>query len=406
VFRFEDLFYAVDFERVPYSNLDTIAVYWAGTLDKQKSTIQWFQLREQGIDVKLIPSRMLLVAAISLDATRPEDKVHGMYGCAKRLGLNWPTPDYTKPVAEVYTEATLACLRHDNSLAAMAMAIGPAVGDLGLPSWVPDMSRRPVAFSLSQPPRVHNETHMRMQYSGEIQCEWNLLPDRRRLQVRGRRFDSIAAVSKPLRAQDQMDLPEGTDSINARRAEWWESREIFLDCFGTWFELALQRCKIRNSYTNASNGLVAISSLAYLLTSGRNLDIEPPPQFLETLHLFIMIGDARRDDPAMQTFSTDHENDIDEPEVNERMLNAMRYMSPFVWKLIFLTENQSRLGIGNYNAKADDIVVILGGMDTPCLLRPCTGGFNFIGAAFVDEITNDAFWEGGPSKDDEWFTLI
>jgi hypothetical protein len=64
------------------------------------------------------------------------------------------------------------------------------------------------------------------------------------------------------------------------------------------------------------------------------------------------------------------------------------------------------IGISNYNAEAGDLLVVFHGMKSPCVIRPCAGGFNFIGSAFVEGILNGEFWEGGSNEDDEWFTLI
>jgi hypothetical protein len=72
----------------------------------------------------------------------------------------------------------------------------------------------------------------------------------------------------------------------------------------------------------------------------------------------------------------------------------------------FRTPKNPCIGISNYNARPGDLLVVLHGMVSPCLVRPCKGGLNFIGEAFVDGIMDGEFWEGGSDKDDEWFTLI
>ncbi|KAJ8109003.1 hypothetical protein OPT61_g7776 [Boeremia exigua] len=151
--RFENLVAAADFTQVPYSKLDVQAIHWKSYLLGHAATIRCLQLREQGELVEL--EHMALFTILSmLEATRPEDKIYGMYGCAKRLGLNWPVPDYTKSVAQIYTEATIACLQQSQSLAVLSMAVGPATGPLGLPSWVPDFSSCLKTFSPSNPPTL------------------------------------------------------------------------------------------------------------------------------------------------------------------------------------------------------------------------------------------------------------
>lgn len=65
------------------------------------------------------------------------------------MGLYWPTPHYTRSVTQIYTEVTVACLQQSKDLAIMTMAKGPASEELGLPSWMPDFSRRTTAIFLS-----------------------------------------------------------------------------------------------------------------------------------------------------------------------------------------------------------------------------------------------------------------
>ena len=138
---FETLVEAADFTRVPYSKLDGGALHWRMYLGNHYATKLCLRLQEEGQDAGYSHFD-LLIFAVTLDATRPEDKIYGMYGCAKRMGLNWPTPDYTKSIAQIYTEVTVACFQQSEELANMNIAISTASGGMGLPSLVPDISMR------------------------------------------------------------------------------------------------------------------------------------------------------------------------------------------------------------------------------------------------------------------------
>ncbi|KAF4476034.1 Heterokaryon incompatibility protein 6, OR allele [Colletotrichum fructicola Nara gc5] len=72
-------------------------------------------------------------------ATNPKDKIFGLYGISQRLGQSFPSPDYTQSVAKIYTEATKAIIRHENTLWPLDN-VWSGNRQSGLPSWVPDWS--------------------------------------------------------------------------------------------------------------------------------------------------------------------------------------------------------------------------------------------------------------------------
>jgi hypothetical protein len=109
---------------------------------------------------------------------------------------------------------------------------------------------------------------------------------------------------------------------------------------------------------------------------------------------------------ALRTVFIHPGNDNNQISITPQMQQAIECLMPMIWKLIFRTTVKSCMGISNYNAKAGDLLVVLHGMASPCVIRPCAGGFNFIGGAFVPELMNGEFWERGSDEDDEWFTLI
>ncbi|KAK2748256.1 heterokaryon incompatibility protein [Colletotrichum kahawae] len=72
-------------------------------------------------------------------ATNPKDKIFGLFGISQRLRQPFPNPDYTQSVARVYTEATMAIIRHENTLWPLDN-VWSGNRQSGLPSWVPDWS--------------------------------------------------------------------------------------------------------------------------------------------------------------------------------------------------------------------------------------------------------------------------
>ena len=400
---FENLVGATDFTRVPYSKLDALALHWKSYLDGHTAAIRCLRQRGQGEDTTLGHMALLFMATM-LDASRPEDKIHGMYGCAKRLGLDWPTPDYTKSVAQIYIEATIACFRQSKDLAVMSMAIGPSMGELEIPSWVPDFSGRITAFSPSKPPSVGITTLRETRYSGSTQCEWTLMRDGRQLKVHGERLDYVVAVGESWQVDAATTLLGDADSNSGQIIG------SLLNCIDSWFEVALQRTTSYKSNTDVADELIAVSDLARLLVSGRAAIKEPPDRFAE--YLSILIGCAKGENTASRTSLIHPDDNIsayvrnDEIKLSQPMVRAYEYILPFIWKLVFRTGKGSYMGIGNHNVMPGDLLVVLHGMASPCLVRPCEGGFNFVGAAFVEGIMDCELWDGRSKTASESFILV
>ena len=386
--------YAADLELVPYSKLDATARYWVKYIASHRLVIYYLQQQEQGKDAEIEFISILQVAR-DLNATRPEDQIYGLYGCAKRLGLDWPTPDYTKSVAQVYTDAVVACFRKDKELGIIMGAVGPAVGELGLPSWVPDFSGSFDTPSLLKPPELVAGSATAKQCSGASRCEWNFIPDGRHLKVKGRRFDYIEAVGETWRTLPPMRQTEDNTVFEVRV----QNSKRFVNCIGSWIEVVLQRNKIRDSSTNLADDSVAISDLADFVANANPHIPESLDRIIENITL--VITSTRKSDVDLRKSVIDRDND------NYRTIREFTTnMSLFAWKLVFRTTNQLCMGISNYNATAGDLFVIFHGMKSPCLIRPCAEGFNFIGEAFVEGTLNGEFWKGGSDENDEWFTLI
>ena len=401
--NFENLVLAADFTRIPYSKLDAHALHWKSYLDGHDATARCVRLKAQEKETNLDHMALFYVIT-NLDATQPVDKIYGMYGCAKRLELEWPLPDYTKSVAQAYTEATVACMSQSKNLTVMTLAIGPAMGESGLPSWVPDFSARMTECSPSKPPRICMPILQNKQYSGATQNKWIFMPEARQLKVCGKRCDYVAAVSKPWQVDSATTLLGGAESNSG------QVYDCLLNCIDSWFEVALHRNRTHNSSASVADELVAVSDLARLLTTGRAKTTEPPDRFAE--YLSVLIGCAREYDTAFRASLIHPDDDLSEylrngeMKLSQPMQRAFEYMLPFIWKMAFRTADNSCLGMSNHNARPGDLLVLLHGMATPCLIRPCKGGFNFIGAAFVDGIMNGQFWEGESDEDNEWFILI
>lgn len=72
-------------------------------------------------------------------ASDPKDKIYALQAVLDEFGVNLPAPDYRKSVREIYSEATLKLIEHDQSLVVLHFVSSHNRG-VGFPSWVPDFT--------------------------------------------------------------------------------------------------------------------------------------------------------------------------------------------------------------------------------------------------------------------------
>ena len=124
----------------------------------------------------------------TLQATKPEDKIFGLYSIYTALGVPIPAPDYTKSLAQVYQEATAAIVIYYRSLHVLCYTDGNWHNP-GLPSWVPDWQNE--GFELAT--RQSDATEGSQIASTVLQM---LVPAPGRLRVRGKLIGTMTTRSR------------------------------------------------------------------------------------------------------------------------------------------------------------------------------------------------------------------
>ena len=100
------------------------------------------ELRGQPLDVSLSCSEVLTCAVLK-QATDPKDKIFALYGLFRALHIDIPKPDYSKPLNEIYTEATRAAIEHDRDPHILDYIV--ECGQMeNAPSWVPNWNCLPM----------------------------------------------------------------------------------------------------------------------------------------------------------------------------------------------------------------------------------------------------------------------
>ena len=89
-----------------------------------------------------VPTSDILVSTKRMAATDPRDKIFSLYNILNRSGIAFREPDYHKFTPDVYREATIASIIHDQNLKILSYAWCNH-NSLDLPSWVPDWNDPP-----------------------------------------------------------------------------------------------------------------------------------------------------------------------------------------------------------------------------------------------------------------------
>jgi hypothetical protein len=122
----------------------------------------------------------------SFQAKDQRDKVFGTQGFCDKPTVEWPEPDYRKPLTDVYIDAAVRIVREHGATRAMSAAgIGYRSLDdndelKGLPSWVPDVRQQQLCANLS-----HISAAIDYKAGGPPGGEADALenPERRRLNI-------------------------------------------------------------------------------------------------------------------------------------------------------------------------------------------------------------------------------
>jgi hypothetical protein len=81
-------------------------------------------------------------------STNRRDSIDGLYGIIKKFHPDFPLPDYSRSIRDIFTAATKCVIRHDRSLFLLVGITGEMTD---FPSWVPDWSKEPEStFSIAE----------------------------------------------------------------------------------------------------------------------------------------------------------------------------------------------------------------------------------------------------------------
>ncbi|KLU91388.1 hypothetical protein MAPG_09908 [Magnaporthiopsis poae ATCC 64411] len=422
-----------DFTRIPVSKWTTdwasgghlmAAAHWRSYVVWHHVMQEFVRRYEQGEPVSsfgLGLSAILVPPALALEATRPEDKIYGLYAVCKRFGFELPAPDYTKPLAVVYTEGATAALRCEPaSLETLSWVCeSPKAWERGLPSWVPDFSGCIRNWSPSNPPHMTVPLMTMRQSrlnaaSGGTQCQYEFELDGQALNVRGRRVDVVCAVGVP------WSMDNSTSMLGGAERPAGQDVDTLVSCVGSWFDVAQQGLSGSGSSGPLHVGggdIDAMKRLAYLLALDvfRPLSVEQLDELVRYLSILVTRSKSGSGNPS-HTLPLAHPQDgpvsdysfIGEHVVSDQMLAIIKRIVPAaLWKTVFRTARGEYLGLGTHTVRVGDVVAVFHGCPHAAVLRPWGEWYRYVGPAYVEGVMDGGWWRNyTTAEDDERFVLI
>jgi hypothetical protein len=407
----KNLVVASDFTRLPYSKVDssTNCFHWKSYLGFHDAMQEYVRRKDEGEPTSnfgLTLSTILVLPASNLQATRPEDKIFAFYGICKHLGFELPPPDYRKSLAQIYTEAAIAILRHDGDLSMLQDVCESPGWELGLPSWVPNFAGSIREWTPSNPPNVSIYPKRHPRVAGSSGCHYELTQENQVLKVKGRRLDVVSEVGRAWKTDASTTL------LGDSERQTGHYYAALLLCIGTWLDIVTKQDG--NGHNSTSS-----ETLTRVIAEGGS----PPWDEQTTNHLARYLAILAETAAAAASETEDIETstrpimlaaggdrldgfqDAGKFTVSGEMHSAVRKIAYMDWKTVFSTA-RGLLAVGQHTVTKGDNVVILHGCSTAAVLRDWGGMYRYVGSAYVHGIMDGQSWEAGTSANDEWFELV
>jgi len=392
-----------DFTKLPYSKLDATSMHWRTYVEYHDSLNEFVRRREEGEPLSSIVGGLtllyvLMMPAMTLEATRPEDKIYGLYGVCKRLGFELPRPDYKKSLATVYTEAARAILRYDSDLGILAHVCESPGWELGIPSWVPNFSGSVRQWTPTNPPHMPITFRTKSLVSGSSTRQHEYALDGQGLQVKGRRCSAISAAGLPW-----MTDATTTMYASAPMSDNVQVLESLLASLPSWVEVVQGRSDLPDEQRAMHILASALIQDIIQPVSGQNL-----AAFAQNLATMVRWATWRTAERLGETA------DEGSPSMSDAVVGllglqalaaTLNRLIGMQWKTVFRTTD-GRIGVGTHTLQNGDITAVLHGFSMVAILRPWGEWYRYVGPAYVDGIMNGEFWIRTSEMDDEWFTLV
>jgi hypothetical protein len=364
------------------------------------------------------------------NSTNRRDSIDGLYGIVQNLGIDFPPPDYSRSIRDVFTEATKCVITHDKSLSLLVGITGEMPD---FPSWVPDWSKEPEScFSIS------GENWDEFRASRKSASIFRFLNGDGCLSVRGVIVDEITcctalAVEAPWKLQDfGKYLNIGTLSTRFIRHLYLATRKMFQQWivlannlnshahhrYPTGVTVNQALCRILILDSNQDDDKIELQEnvegdnsgayryfgfeewiLAYLLGAS--------DQFVKDIHTSLERRFPGRL-PTLEDFATASETDLNDMGAEILMLNSEAQMYHF--GAIFLsrgtkcfTTSAQYMGKALPSVQEGDVVMLISGVDHPMIARKTGETYRLVSPAYVYGIMHGQKW---PDNEEDLMDIV
>jgi len=321
----------------------------------------------------------------SQHVSEKRDRIFGVYGLVQggknkgRLPITL-TPNYEKPVNQIFQETAAHIITHDRNLLLFAF-INSDPDKAGLPSWVPPfkyLSSAPVNnfSSLTASDKCFRYTHgheSKIRASAGRPASVKTFPDPCLLGLKGLRVETIQWTAK----NSDISIPgffiEAEEIVERARSP---GTSTFVDVFNTLIET---------------------------LSTGTNILLRPT-----VYDLLDFLGESAEEVPNLAYF-WHHLRQMDQNAIGDEAIfrkYIRHYFQPERHRRHFITANRL-IGVGPEFLKAGDVICVLFGGSAPVVLRPACDSYKIVGECFIPGYMNGEAMElmkKGKLKE-EWFTL-
>lgn len=339
------------------------------------------------------------------EASDPKDKIYALHGILTEFGVNLPAPDYRKTLEEIYTEATLTLMEHDQSLVVLHFATS-ANRRKGLPSWVPDFTDQPFD---EQDPRFP-VTRSRFGAGGSMEAQWESRLTSLQLLMRGKMIDRVMYRGQGLPSIDPREvklkeLLRLDDSGQLVATESLRNLHKSIQVFQEWCDVA----QWSDSYPNGQTTKDALRTALLndfprsMNDYTRNAAFEPWLQYMSKVA-----------EDSSQGASTQIATEFD-------LVTALftgpgfpfyTLAMPFCANKTLYRTEKGWLGTApDFTPdpiQAGDMIATIRGMEMPVVLRPsdATGGYRLISHCYVHGWMYGEGWDDGSEYRETGILLV
>ena len=371
------------------SNLPAgLHIHWKSYIETHYSLQNIVRRISEGETLPDLTLTSILLSVNLKFATRPEDKVYGLYGICKYLGFRLPEPDYRKSPDEVYTEAACCMIEQDRSLELLGLLDGSGLA-LGLPSWVPNLT----GFLAPNGTKTFTTTR-NFQAAGSSKYNYRLAAESTKLRVLGRKLGRIRSVgiicdtdpnNHPAIGPPHT-TPQVFEAVTLAIQNWVQiAQEISTSAYPTgqpFLEIFVRTCFYDTCYSNR---------------------ITPEQLAMGTKFISLILAMTSGMAPLMgESVIQSTLQELQNPTVISTSEGSLMHT---LWKRMFTTDG-GLLGMAPWSADAGDEVVLLAGCSNPFIVRPCSGGHQVIGPGYVHGVMDGEAWNARSESDDEWFIFV